>query len=117
MNKLSMAAFFDYLEARSICKEIEAFCPFYGFHVLLTGGCLYKEGPRKDLDIGFYRINLLNKMAPVDGPGLINQLRQIGFTQLKAASDYHIKGFYRHRPVDIMFPLQIEDLTAFCAPT
>lgn len=42
--------------AIALCRRIEAICPEYGFHVALTGGCLYKEGDRKDMDILFYRI-------------------------------------------------------------
>ena len=54
----------DYLESRTwdlvsavdLCKQVESIAPDYGCHVALTGGCLYKEGPRKDLDLLFYRI-------------------------------------------------------------
>lgn len=43
-------------EAIEICKLLEEIVPSCGGHVALTGGCLYKEGPRKDLDILIYRI-------------------------------------------------------------
>lgn len=43
-------------EAVELCRQIEAVAPQYGFHVALTGGVLYKDGPRKDLDLLFYRI-------------------------------------------------------------
>ena len=42
--------------AIELCKRIESVCPRYGCHVALTGGLLYKDGPRKDCDILFYRI-------------------------------------------------------------
>lgn len=43
-------------EAIALCKQIEAVCPACGCHVALTGGLLYRDGERKDLDILFYRI-------------------------------------------------------------
>ena len=41
-------------KAIEICKEIEMRAPSYGCHVALTGGCLYKDGDRKDCDLLFY---------------------------------------------------------------
>ena len=43
-------------EAIALCKQIEAIAPSFGLHVALTGGLLYKEGPRKDADILLYRV-------------------------------------------------------------
>lgn len=43
-------------EAVNLCRELEAIAPQFGGHVALTGGTLYKAGPRKDLDILIYRI-------------------------------------------------------------
>ena len=40
-------------EAIDLCREIEKGCPQFGCHVALTGGLLYKDGPRKDCDNGF----------------------------------------------------------------
>ena len=35
-------------------QAIESIAPKFGAHVALTGGCLYKDGERKDLDtVGF----------------------------------------------------------------
>lgn len=52
-------------EAIELCKEIEKFAPAYGFHVALTGGCLYKEGYRDDLDLVIYRDQRIK--SDVDG--------------------------------------------------
>ncbi len=94
-------------EAILLCREIEQFSPFHGFHVALTGGTLYKHGPRKDLDIIFYHIDLkrTNKM---DVQGLFAQLKEIGFSNINP-HPFHCKATYRCKPVDIMFP-QIENL-------
>jgi len=48
--------------AMKLCREIEMIAPLHGAHVALTGGCLYKAGPRKDLDLVFYRIRQANKI-------------------------------------------------------
>lgn len=37
------------------CHVLEPALAPLGIHVALTGGCLYKEGPRKDMDVILYR--------------------------------------------------------------
>lgn len=37
------------------CRELEPIIASMGMHIGLTGGCLYKHGPRKDMDIILYR--------------------------------------------------------------
>ena len=93
------------IEALKLCKEIEVFAPLYGFHVALTGGLLYKSGPRKDADILFYHVG---KVAPMDVDGLIFELEKIGFHAVNRRP-FHCKASYKCKPVDIMFP-QIENL-------
>lgn len=46
---------FDLAFAAAVCTLIEPIAAQHGFHVALTGGCLYGEGGRKDIDIIFYR--------------------------------------------------------------
>lgn len=43
-------------EAVELARRIEIVAPLAGAHIGLTGGCLYKSGPRKDLDFLVYRI-------------------------------------------------------------
>lgn len=57
--------------ATDLCREIEKIAPLYGAHVALTGGCLYKTGQRKDVDILFYRV----RQAPrIEIKGLFEEL-------------------------------------------
>lgn len=42
-------------EAISLCIELEKAASLHGGHVALTGGLLYRSGPRKDLDVVVYR--------------------------------------------------------------
>lgn len=41
--------------AIELCMHLEDIAPEFGGHVALTGGCLYKHGERKDVDIMIYR--------------------------------------------------------------
>jgi hypothetical protein len=42
-------------KAIALCMQLEEAAPMFGGHVALTGGCLYKTGERKDVDIMIYR--------------------------------------------------------------
>lgn len=51
-----------------------------GYHVGITGGCLYKDGLRKDLDLIIYPHNLVNgDRAVIDPDQIIPILRKMGF--------------------------------------
>lgn len=41
-------------EAVAIARDLEPVAAANGFHVGLTGGCLYRDGERKDVDLIFY---------------------------------------------------------------
>ena len=66
--------------AVTLCRLIETFAPQYGCHVALTGGCLYKNGDRKDIDVLFYRIRQVEK---IDHDGL-KMAPEIGTTYYKS---------------------------------
>lgn len=42
-------------QALTACRDLEPVIASLGMHVALTGGCLYKACPRKDMDIILYR--------------------------------------------------------------
>ncbi|QDP48870.1 MAG: hypothetical protein Unbinned7794contig1000_14 [Prokaryotic dsDNA virus sp.] len=42
--------------ALELCRRMEPLAALCGGHVALTGGCLYSDGERKDIDILVYRI-------------------------------------------------------------
>lgn len=87
-------------EALDLCRRIEAFCPSYSCHVALTGGLLYKDGPRKDADILFYRIRQVEK---IDVDGLINALARIGVFKTSGFGFVH-KAEFNGKGVDLFFP-------------
>lgn len=92
--------------AVGLCRMIEDIAPQYGAHAALTGGCLYKEGPRKDLDILFYRIR---QVDAIDVQGLMAALSDIG---IKTVEDhgwvYKAKDF-DGRDIDFFFPERKEE--------
>ncbi len=87
-------------DAVALCKLIEDLAPAYGCHVALTGGVLYKEGPRKDLDILLYRIR---QAAEIDQEGLFVALSAHGFVIVRGRL-WCFKALYQGKPVDVFFP-------------
>lgn len=87
-------------DAIALCVAVEAICPEFGCHVALTGGCLYKDGPRKDLDLLFYRI----RQAPeIDKDGLFEALRALGIEHVRGFGWCH-KATLDERQIDCFFP-------------
>ena len=87
-------------EAIALCRQIEAICPNFGCHVALTGGLLYKDGPRKDCDILFYRIR---QVEEIDIDGLFNALGNIGVNKIGGFGWCH-KAEFEGRAIDCFFP-------------
>src|SRR3546814_17782576 len=78
--------------------------PEYGAHVALTGGTLYKDGPRKDVDLLFYRIR---QVKEIDRPRLIRALQRIGI-EISKRHGWVQKAFYEGKPIDLFFPDHID---------
>jgi hypothetical protein len=79
---------------------VESVCPKYGAHVALTGGTLYKDGPRKDCDILFYCIRQLDG---IDEDGLLKKLEGIGF-EIGKKHGWVRKAKFEGKPIDMFFP-------------
>ena len=91
-------------EAIQLCEIIESLCPRFGCHVALTGGCLYKPGERRDLDLLFYRIRQVKK---IDYQGLWEALDSIGFRNLDGFG-WRFHGKYEGKSVDMLLPEEID---------
>lgn len=87
-------------QAVSLCVQIEAICPKFGCHVALTGGCLYKDGARKDLDLIFYRIR---QTPSIDVTGLLKALKAVGFWDFQGGGWRYV-GRIGGDSVDLLFP-------------
>lgn len=88
-------------EALELCAKVETICPRFGCHVALTGGLLYKSGPRKDCDLLFYRIR---QVEQIDFDGLFAALfAEIGLRQTTGFG-WCYKGDYLGKPLDMFSP-------------
>jgi hypothetical protein len=87
-------------EGIELAREVEAACVPHGCHVALTGGLLYKDGPRKDCDLIFYRVR---QVKEIDMRGLWAALAAIGLHRIKGNGWIH-KAEYSGRNVDCLFP-------------
>lgn len=91
-------------EAVELCRQIESFCPDYGYHVALTGGSLYKDGERKDVDIMFYTIR---QRGDQNNEGLMEHLESIGAQILyghEFGTAWVTKAKYFGKSIDFFFP-------------
>lgn len=93
----------DLQQAAELCQRVEAVCVPFGCHVALTGGVLYKDGARKDLDLLFYRIRQVDK---IDRAGLFKALRGVGLVKLKGWG-WCYKAIAMGKPVDLFFPDEV----------
>jgi hypothetical protein len=91
-------------EAIELCRLVEAVCVAQGdCHVALTGGLLYKDGPRKDCDLLFYRVRQADW---INVEGLFTALFAIGLQRTRVPDGEHfvVKATWRGRNVDCLFP-------------
>lgn len=97
---MSRPAVWSQPDAVDLCGFVEDICPRYGCHVALTGGCLYKDGLRKDCDLLFYRIRQVPK---IDMDGLWLALERIGLIK-QSGFGWCYKADWCGKPVDCFFP-------------
>lgn len=95
-------------EAIEFCCKIEFIAPLYGCHVALTGGCLYRKGPRKDCDIVIYRIR---QIEVVNFVGMMKELSYMGVEVLPLTEDqkeysgpWVRKAIFEGKKIDFFFP-------------
>jgi hypothetical protein len=90
--------------AALFCTLLEAIAPSYGFHVALTGGCLYKDGPRKDCDVILYRIRTDGQPSTTPVEELLKAFKtKIGISRL-TDHGFVVKAEYEGRQVDFLIP-------------
>ena len=87
-------------QAQSLCIVIEGICPQFGCHVALTGGCLYKLGERKDMDLIFYRIR---QVKSINVKGLLEALEIVGLTSF-CGGGWRYVAKYHGKSIDLLFP-------------
>jgi len=84
-----------------VCRAIHNFSENHGCFVALTGGLLYKEGTRKDLDLVFYRVR---QVEAIDKKRLFEQMETgIGIKVVKGFGFCH-KALFQGKTIDMLFP-------------
>ena len=68
----------DLPAAIAFCRQAEAVVAPLGWHVGLSGGCLYKDGLRKDADVILYRHNVKAQYSPEQPRAVVAALAEAG---------------------------------------
>lgn len=96
----TLDSYWSLSEALNVVKRVEEVVSPLKAHVALTGGLLYKEGLRKDLDLMFYRVRQEPHLAE---SVIIDALRGLGF-DIKTQHGWVYKALYERKNVDLFFP-------------
>lgn len=88
-------------DAVALCALVETFAPECGCHVALTGGTLYKFGPRKDVDLLFYRIRQVER---INYELLFKKLHDVAGVRVLASHGWVSKADRDGVNVDLFFP-------------
>lgn len=87
-------------EALELAVKLEEVLSVVGWHVALTGGCLYKEAQRKDADFIVYRNDMSVEPNQIT---IIDAIRNVGLV-CNAAYARVLKCTYGSKSVDIIMP-------------
>lgn len=91
-------------DAVPLCGILEGWAIGYDCHVALTGGLLYKDGPRKDCDIVVYRRGLFK--GETELPEFNRAALTAAFANvLTIVQEFGrvTKATYEGKPVDLLF--------------
>ena len=84
---------------------LEELAPEFGCHVALTGGCLYKDGNRKDCDIILYRIRQWKAIEWPKFRALLESLHGFVFETVKSEQQWLFKAkTAKGYSIDFLFP-------------
>lgn len=87
-------------DAIKVARLVEPVAVRFGAHVALTGGCLYKDGARKDIDLFFYG----HRGGPgIDRDGLLAALVEELRFVLGERKGTVRKSYYDGHSVDLFF--------------
>lgn len=92
--------------ALELCSMIEHHPKRGDFHVALTGGCLYRDGYRKDLDLLFYA----HEDVELNENFLTKFLTQnIGMVKVRKCNEWVTKYTYEGKPIDVFSVIRPTD--------
>jgi hypothetical protein len=87
----------------ALCRLLEPIASQCGAHVGLTGGNLYKDGPRKDCDIVVYIHGGAKEIERDKLRALIDINLAADWSWVKICGRVY-KARYKNKPVDLIFP-------------
>jgi hypothetical protein len=90
-----------YEDAQELCIKLYRVLSEKGYYPALTGGSLYKKGPRKDIDIVIYRNRQMH--VHFELVGIENYLVEAGIHNVKHYG-FVSKGKYGALSVDLLNP-------------
>lgn len=90
-------------DAIAFARLLETVAPAFGCHICLTGGCLYRDGERKDCDILIYRIR---QAESIDLGGLLSKFSEMGMIIYRGFG-FCYKCEWDGKPVDLLIPEEI----------
>lgn len=91
-------------DAIPLCTHLEMIAVQYECHIGLTGGLLYKDGPRKDLDVVVYRRGMYKgetELPPYNRTELIEAFSKV--VTIEGEFTRVVKASYKGKPVDLLF--------------
>lgn len=89
-------------QARELCVAVEPIAQLNNCHVALTGGCLYKNGERKDCDLLFYGIR---KRGPINRDQLISDIMAVTGIRVTGTFGWVVKCQTKDlKGIDMLFP-------------
>ncbi len=88
-------------EAVMLARQVELIAPRFNCHVALTGGCLYKFGPRKDLDLLFYRVRAAKT---IERDALLAELHDVLGLEIGERKGWVRKAKAGDKDIDLFFP-------------
>lgn len=104
MTKISSDGPWVLGDALTLCRMLEPWATMHNCHVALTGGLLYKDGPRKDCDVVVYRRGLCKGeevLPEFDRDALTKSFKNV----LKIVQEFGrvTKCTFDEKPVDLLF--------------
>lgn len=89
------------IDAVQLVQVLERCAPAHGFHVALTGGCVFKFDQRKDIDLVVYRIR---QQPNADIEKLLKAFDALGLSVVSRHGFVTKAKYLNGMAVDILFP-------------
>lgn len=89
------------VEAVALCRSIEELAIQFDCHVALTGGTIFRNGARKDVDLVFYRVRQAPRIRVEE---LLRVLRDKLEIDIIVDNGFCVKSELGVKRIDLFFP-------------